>query len=368
MTAVSQDREPLDAQSPPLSPTGAYDGPYPIFNAALNLVRGRELAWQKRKAASFIYTPLFCGYDYFANQPGWVAPNFYSSAYRPTEEFSRTGGPHLGTPVAVSGAAASPNMGYHTSPGLAFLMTIFNVRLGWWAGNPRHRKTWRRLGPAYGLFYLFREIFPSTNDEMSYVYLSDGGHFENLGIYELVRRKTRFIVACDADCDPNSSFENLGNAIEKCRRDFGVDIAIRVLELKHSQKTKKSKSHFALGTIKYRGQDDPAWLLYIKPSLTGDEPEDVQAYAAGNAAFPHDTTANQFFDESQFESYRALGEHIFQAIIDLLTAPVVVGGQAMPPPTTVQELFRRLADLLPTTPSGGRRAQTDPRIEMTRHP
>ena len=341
-TAMSKEREPLDTQSPPSSPAGGYDGPYPIFNTALNLVRGKELAWQKRKAASFVYTPLFCGYDYFANQPGWVTPNFSSSAYRPTEEFSRPGGPHLGTPVAVSGAAASPNMGYHTSPGLAFLMTIFNVRLGWWAGNPRHRKTWRRLGPAYGLFYLFREIFPSTNDEMSYVYLSDGGHFENLGIYELVRRNSRFILACDADCDPNSSFENLGNAIEKCRRDFGVEISIRVREIKHSQKTKKSKSHFALGTIQYRGQDEPAWLLYIKPSLTGDEPEDVRAYAATNAAFPHDTTANQFFDESQFESYRALGEHIFQAIIDLLTAPVVMGGPAMPPPATVRELFGAL--------------------------
>jgi len=338
-TDVEQEREPLDMYSPPPSPTGFYDGPYPIFNTALNLVRGKELAWQKRKAASFVYTPLFCGYDYFANQPGWVTPNFSSSAYRPTVEFGRAGGMHLGTPVAVSGAAASPNMGYHTSPGLAFLMTVFNVRLGWWAGNPRHRKTWRRLGPAYGLLYLFREIFPSTNDEMRYVYLSDGGHFENLGIYELVRRQCRFIVACDADCDPDAGFDNLGNAVEKCRRDFGVDIVIRVDELKYKQKTKKSKAHFALGTIHYRDQAEPGWLLYIKPSLTGDEPEDVQAHAAKNLAFPHDTTADQFFDESQFESYRALGEHVFQKIIDLLTAPVVVGGPSAPPPATIRDLF-----------------------------
>jgi hypothetical protein len=242
-------------------------------------VRGKELAWQKRKAASFVYTPLFCGYDYFASPPGWVG-SFCSSAYRPTDQFGRTGGLHLGTAVAVSGAAASPNMGFHTSPGLAFLMTVFNARLGWWAGNPRHRKTWRRLGPAYGLLYLFREIFPSTNDEMSYVYLSDGGHFENLGIYELVRRQCRFIIACDASCDGNTRFEDLGNAVEKCRRDFGVEIDIDVGHLDRDVRTGHSAAHFALGRVTYRHVRGPArkaYLLYIKPTLSGDEPADVQA-------------------------------------------------------------------------------------------
>jgi predicted acylesterase/phospholipase RssA len=353
LTTVGQKRLPLDTQpAAPLLATGFYDGPYPIFDAALNLVRGKELAWQSRKAASFVYTPLFCGYDYFANEPASATSNFSSSGYRPTSDFGRPGGLHLGTPVAVSGAAASPNMGYHTSPGLAFLMTVFNVRLGWWAGNPRHRTTWRRLGPAYGLLYLIREIFPSTNDEMRYIYLSDGGHFENLGIYELIRRKCQFIIACDADCDPDASFDNLGNAVEKCRRDFGTEITIKIDELKHSQRNKKSTSCFAMGTISYRNQAEPAWLLYIKPSLTGREPEDVQSYAAKHSAFPHDTTANQFFDESQFESYRALGEHIFKTILDSLTAPVIVGGPAVSPPTSLRELFTALRTYFQQHPVG----------------
>jgi hypothetical protein len=177
---------------------------------------------------------------------------------------------------------------------------------------------------------------------MLYVYLSDGGHFENLGVYELVRRECRFIIVCDADCDPDGSFDSLGNAVEKCRRDFGAEIDIRIAELKRRPASGKSKAHFALGTIRYHDQREPGLLLYVKPTLNGDEPEDVQAYAAKHSSFPHDTTADQFFDESQFESYRALGEHIFDTLIGLLTSPVVTGGPRLPPPKTVPELFTAL--------------------------
>ena len=100
--------------------------------------------------------------------------------------------------VTISGAAASPNEGYHSSPSVAFLLTVFSVRLGSWFQNPRRPEVWRKPGPAHGLKPLLSELFGLSNDRSDFVYLSDGGHFEGLGIYELVRRRCRFIVACDA--------------------------------------------------------------------------------------------------------------------------------------------------------------------------
>lgn len=340
-TGVPRWREPVDPQTLPEPENGRlylnYDGPFPLFCTALNEVKGKELAWRTRKAASFIYSPLYCGYDYFADQREPLG-KYSASAYRPTAEYSRKDGPTVGTAIAISGAAASPNMGYHTSPALGFMMTVFNVRLGWWAGNPRHPQTWRRYGPWWGLLYLLKEVFPNTSDETAYVYLSDGGHFENLGVYELVRRQCRYIVCCDADCDPAGSFDNLGALVEKCRSDFGVNIEIDVSKLKHDP-ARISQSHFAVGTIHYRN-GVPGYLLYIKPTLTGDEPEDVQAYAAKNGAFPHDTTGNQFFDESQFESYRALGEHILTEILSVATRPT--GTTQAIIPFTIAAMFSNL--------------------------
>jgi hypothetical protein len=149
------------------------------------------------------------------------------------------------------------------------------------------------------------------------VYLSDGGHFENLGIYELVRRRVRFIICSDADADPAFSFGDLGNAIDHCRRDFGVEIEIGA---QHSIKAAKLEgfrdAHYAVGTICYPGDKTPGLLLYIKSSLTSDEPSDVLGMKAQDKDFPHDSTVtNQFFDESKFESYRALGQHM----MDFLT-------------------------------------------------
>src|SRR5207248_142196 len=106
-----------------------------------------------------------------------------------------------GTAMAISGAAASPNMGYHTSPATAFLLSLLNIRLGWWLGNPASIAKWKKGTPPYGLFWLLSELFGSTTDESSFLYLSDGGHFENLGIYELVRRQCKLIVVSDAASD-----------------------------------------------------------------------------------------------------------------------------------------------------------------------
>lgn len=293
-----------------------YDGPYPIVNAALNLVRGDKLAWQSRKAASFVFTPRYCGYDFSVRERTDNRFLLADFAYRPAAEYGDA--VTLGTAMAISGAAASPNMGYHTSPALAFLMTVFNVRLGWWLGNPRHRWTWRSDGPRLGVYYLLRELLGVTNNRSSYVYLSDGGHFENLGLYELVRRRCRFILACDAAEDREMKFGDLGSAIEKIRADFGIDVVIDVGPIRQRSEDNLSRWHCAVGHIRYGQVDKGApdgLLVYVKASLTGNEPTDVAAYRARYPEFPHQTTADQWFDESQFESYRELGEHIVQTVL-----------------------------------------------------
>ena len=293
-----------DIQMVDLQGTRGYSGPYPIVNTTLNLVHGKDLALQERKAASFVFTPLYAGYD---------------DVYRRTgEEFS------LGTAVAISGAAASPNMGYHSSAALAFLMTVFNVRLGWWYRNPKRGGSVGSRGPRLGLFYLLRELSGSTNDESNYVYLSDGGHFENLGLYELVRRRCKCIVVCDAGEDREASFGDLGGAIEKCRVDLGVEINIEMDDLRIDPATGKSKSHCAIGRIAYPNNDGnkglprsgEGILVYLKATLTGREPVDVSAYKRHHPDFPHESTVDQWFSESQFESYRKLGIHSVLEVFD----------------------------------------------------
>ncbi len=311
-----------------------YYGPYAIINTALNINRGSELAKQERKAESFVYSPLYCGFvpERSDADEKKIAktPHLHANSYRATREFSGRGGPHAGTAMAISGAAANPNMGYHTSGPLAFLLTVFNVRLGWWVGNPRWDGPAQRPGPMFALRYLLDELMAQTTDRSKFLNLSDGGHFDNLGLYELVRRRCRFILIGDGEQDPELTFGSLAGAIRKCRTDFGVEID---LDLHAIQETNGlSKAHCAVGTITYPEQDPagvvPSYamrnpdgratglLVYFKASLTGDEPEDVREYRSRFAEFPHQSTSDQFFTESQFESYRHLGLHIARAALE----------------------------------------------------
>lgn len=327
-----------------------YDGPYPLICTALNLVSGKELAFQKRKASSFVFSPLFCGYDYFSIAPRKT--RFSNQAFRPTEQFSHRDGPYMGTAMAVSGAAATPNMGYHSSPALTFLMAVFNVRLGGWFGNTRHADAWRKPGPPFAS-YLLKEMFGQTDDNSWYVYLSDGGHFENLGLYELVRRKCRFIIVSDAACDVETTFADLGNAIEKCRRDFGAAIQIDVSKLRPAKDTKRAAAHYAIGNITYC-DNTTADLLYLKSSLVGDEPEDVQAYAAEHNCFPQDSTAEQFFNESQFEAYRALGECVFASAMKDIRTYEYAGRKSSDTataPTSIVDAFKTLHAMRTSPPA-----------------
>jgi hypothetical protein len=338
-----------------------------VVNIALNIVSTKRLAWQERKAESFTASPLHCGAAYL----GFRKSNKYGGISK--DGNLDKSGLSLGTAMAISGAAVSPNMGYHSSPSIALLLTLFNVRLGWWLGNPGKAgdKTYADEGPKWAALPLFSEAFGRTTDNNGYVYLSDGGHFENLGLYEMVRRRCRLIVVIDAGCDPDFSFEDLGNAVRKIYIDLGIRITFADLgslvdrpsgkllsrakrdaaalatihaadrlgkkteEVAEGQRKAEGKGskiaapgeppYHAIGVIHYREADHPVdgshvengHILYIKPAYHGSEKNaGIRSYAMANPEFPHETTADQWFTESQLESYRCLGLEIAAHILN----------------------------------------------------
>ncbi len=276
--------------------------PFHVLNLTLNLVGGDRLAWQQRKAESFTVSPLHCGN--------------LRLGYRPATGYGGPDGISLGTAMTISGAAASPSMGYHSSALVGFIMTLFNVRLGAWLGNPGKAgaDTWKYAGPRSAVASLAREAFGLTTDRSQYVYLSDGGHFENLGLYEMVLRRCRTIVVLDSGCDPDFTYEDLGNALRKIRIDLKIPV---VFEDAGSAPLREKKRRCSTARIQYSAVDgncEDGELLYIKPMMLGNEPPDVASYASAHAAFPHESTAEQWFDESQTESYRMLGLHTVDEI------------------------------------------------------
>ncbi|MGB6690106.1 MAG: hypothetical protein WBE76_19890 [Terracidiphilus sp.] len=305
-------------------PSQGYTGPLPVFCAALNISVGEDLAWQERKAASFVFSPVLSGYHI-----PWTGRRYSGqlsyNGFVPTDRFAYpNGGINVSTAAAISGAAISPNWGYHTSPPMAFLLTMFNVRLGWWLPNPRRsflafdpngeppRRGARFPRAKFAPKQLLRELLGQIGDDRGFVYLTDGGHFDNMGLYELVRRRCYEIVICDAEEDTGPVFEGIGMAIRKCRIDFGVEIELDLNQLATDAVTKVSKVHWILGSIKYpeTGTAEPGTILYIKSSITGKEAADIYNYRLQHTPFPQDSTMDQWFTESKFESYRRLGQQV----------------------------------------------------------
>ena len=295
--------------------------PLHVVNTTLNRVAEKGLAMQFRKAESFTITPLHAG-------------SAAIDAYRPSDRYAddRLGGApsgiSLGKALAISGAAASPNMGARSTPTLTFLMTLFNARLGVWIGNPgiSGRDVWTRSEPQLGVGPLVSELFGRTTDRNPYVYLSDGGHFENLGLWEMVKRRCRWILVSDAGCDASYTFSDLATAVRLIRLDFGIPIVFDDgVEIDGTGKGQ----HFAVGRVQYSAIDplaEDGILLYVKATLCGNEPIDVQNYAKDSPAFPHESTADQWFTEAQFESYRTLGQSSVMLVADGYTGDAGLPG------------------------------------------
>ena len=255
------------------------------------------------QAQSFTFTPLHVGN--------------HDLGYRHAPEFGSDGGGKgtgisLGMALAISGAAASPAMGMYSTKSRAFLLTLANARLGLWFGNPQDEATWQSSEPPLGVGPVLRELLGLTTDHNPYVYLSDGGHYENLGLWEMVSRRCRFIVVSDAGADPQYTFDDLANAVRRIRLDLGIPILFDPIDVTR-QGQNDGNPHAAIGRIRYAVVDGDGVhdgiILYLKATLSGDEPVDVRNFATDDPLFPHDSTANQFFDEARFESYRTLGFH-----------------------------------------------------------
>ncbi len=280
----------------------------------------------------------------------------------------------LGRWMSISGAAFSAASGANTTVPLAILCGMFNVRLGyWWNSGTGFGKRWfEKMLPVQSAF--FDEMFARTHGTAGQLWnISDGGHFENMAGYELIRRRLPVIVIVDAEADPDYTFQGLSDLVRKARLDFRAEVVfLNTQELNgpdaeqewlanpgavppsvrpyfgdldalrrgkwdaedyrnalgevdrrfalEPDRMRASKAHAAMARVIYgdpdgTGEAQRSWLVYVKATLMGDEPEDVCHYHRGHADFPQETTLDQFFDEAQWESYRRLGQHVGHRVL-----------------------------------------------------
>ena len=248
------------------------------------------------------------------------------------------------------------------------------MRLGYWLRNPlllsptkirypmgicsRIRAWLRFYEPA---IFLWAEITGRLYENSEAVYLTDGGHIENLGIYELLRRRCRVIIAVDAEADSSMHFPSFITLQRYARIDLGVRIdlpwePIREATLALMEPPEKDGKpitpepsfgpHVAVGKIDYGG-GEIGYLVYIKSSLTGDENDYIRDYARRYSTFPHESTGDQFFSEEQFEVYRALGFHMMNGALcgdDDVRIPVdgVQGGEGIKFTDQANEMLRQV--------------------------
>jgi len=270
----------------------------------------------------------------------------------------------LGRWLAISAASISTGAGRNSSLPSALLLGLFNIRLGYWwdsginAGQRPGRyppDLWQRLKSLPAIIFAVQAML--LNEWRGYFkgpqerrwYLSDGGHFDNTGLYELIRRRLPLMVAIDASQDERYEMDDLATLMRQVRLDFNAEFEwldpglanpakpwqaldsaagkavipgwIKALVL-HPQRLGSlarikgdGGACAALARISYRDQPHrESWLLLIKANLAPDISVDVQNYAARNPSFPNQATLDQFFDDDQWESYRSLGQSAGKAI------------------------------------------------------
>lgn len=328
------------------APTGNPAAPYLLINATLTTTDSRDRKLRGRGFSHYVLSSNFVGSE--------------ATGYQQTNDFM-SDRLTLATAMAISGAAVDPNTYITRHRALSLLMALLNIRSGFWAPNPNpnYRPILKRTVPFW-FSAIGREMFGmQLNEEKKFVRLSDGGHAENLGIYELIRRRCRFIVAIDAGADPSWNWTDFGRMVEQVWVDFGVHVRIRP----HSH-TRKSNPMSAFTEVRPSNSDfvpygvsGRAWLvadieyppfrpaspdagsrslsrdtqratelggaesthgclILIKTTIPkGLSNAHVHAYKLTHKDFPDETTIDQFFDEEQFEAYRALGFEIGQKVM-----------------------------------------------------
>lgn len=297
--------------------------PYHLINCALNVPASKQPAMQGRLTDFFLFSANFCG----SPLTGYAATTEWERADRHL---------NLGTAMAISGAAASPQMGFGTIKQLSFWLALLNVRLGYWVRKPKTSAWWRH-GP--GLGYLYREMTGRIDERQPWLNVTDGGHIENLGVYELLRRRCQYIVAVDGEQDSHMTFGALTTLQRLAAIDLGVRIDLDLDDLRLNPQG-LSRSHFHFARIHYPdvGGEKYGYLLYVKLSLTGNEGEFIRRYRRDEPVFPHHSTSDQFFTDAQFEAYRSLGEHVGEKLF----LKALVGDRSTATDWSLEEWFLAL--------------------------
>lgn len=281
----------------------------------------------------------------------------------------------LGQWITISGAAVSPGAGSNTTRGWALLLFAFGVRLGYWTAALLGRGSATAAQPPEKTRATLSGRFRDTKSGLvlsealasflgrpaKWWYLSDGGHFENTGVYALIKREVPFILMADCGADPKYVFEDLENLVRKARIDFDAEIEIYTAQeaaarfgpfddqlcvLSPEQIVDNhTRRGVLLARICYHHSDlarrSYGTLLIVKPNLHDALDNDVLAYASRNPAFPQQSTGDQFFDESQWESYRRLGQDLGRALTDAWLKRLPHWGHAKSPSSHESALPRR---------------------------
>lgn len=314
-----------------------YLAPYPLINTCLNLQSpgGGETFKGSKASDYFLLSPLYCGSKL--------------TRYVPSDRYADYRNMTLPAAVTISAAAVNPGLGMYSSKLLSVLMTVFNFRLGFWISNPLKLEKSRAL--VWWPLYFFKELLGLIGLNNRKINISDGGHIENFGAYELLRRGCRLIVAVDAGEDRSYTFTDLNNLIIRARNELGLEIRFPpgehpedVIRPRPSQVY--SEKRFVVAKIYQWWDDDKATdfpppapdelgqfpnlkqerevgtFVYVKSSVKApkgkpvlDEKEDplkygTYKYKIYHPEFPHESTGDQFFDEIQWESYFQLGRYI----------------------------------------------------------
>ena len=317
-------------------PGKSAKGPYHIVNANVVLSKSETRKYKLRAGDNFILSPLYMG----SSATGW---------HKTAQSFNKD--MTLASAMAISGAAANPRgaaggRGITRNAAVAIIMSLLNVRLGYWIPNPvfAGRRPMLPVRPNHfwpgGFYAIARRGY---TEDSKWLELADGGHFENLAIYELVRRRCGLIIVSDGGQDIASSYADLVTAVQRIGSDFGATVYfdMQVKDKKTGKFEKSSPAQmiakssntdypkgaefadkgYVIGRIDYgdrggNGYPKSGILLYLKSTLILDLAIRAKGYRGAHPEFPNQSTGDQFFDEEQFEAYREVGYRICEQMID----------------------------------------------------
>lgn len=316
---------------------GLANGPYHIVNANVVLSNSDTRKYRLRGGANFLLSPFYVGSE---------ATQWYESTKTDLRDLT------LASAMAISGAAANPRggaggRGLTVNPVISLAMSLLNVRLGYWIPNParRSKKPWFPARPNHfwpgGAYALGAPWSFGYREDATWLELADGGHFENLAVYELVRRRCGLIIVCDGGQDNASSYADLVTAAERVGADFNAELKFNMVvkdkdgkfqpsgpgqmiarpdNIDYPKGAEFAAKGYCVATIDYGDRGKDGWpesgvVIYLKSALIHALEIPAKGYRGANADFPNQTTGDQFFDEEQFDAYREVGYKICKQMI-----------------------------------------------------